>query len=116
MKKTLNFILPPVFGLLISVVVLAAAAIIICYAPVGKGAYDIAVTCAKILGSVLSGFFSAKGAVSKGWLKGGLSGTVYVLLLFLISGFKNPVSLLRAVPKGFFFGAIGGIIGINAGK
>ncbi len=67
----------------------------------------------------VGGALAARWADSLGWLHGGLSGAVYVVLATLIGMFFFPggymlAQVAKRVLAGFFVGALGGIAGINA--
>ncbi len=68
-----------------------------------------------MLGSVYVG----KRVDQKGWLRGGMTGIFYVLIviffnLFLVPGMEIGVNIIGRFLMGFSFGALGGILGINS--
>ena len=74
---------------------------------------------ASTLVSVLVGsVYIGKRVEKKGWLKGGMIGFTYVLILLFLGIFFSPVAFgLNTFTKlflGFAFGTIGGVLGINS--
>jgi len=74
---------------------------------------------AGILTLAVGGGLAARWADAMGWLHGGLVGAIYVILATLIGMFFFPggyvlTQVTKRVLAGFFVGALGGIIGINA--
>lgn len=72
----------------------------------------------RIISIALGGALAARASHSKGWLKGAMTGVMYIIWAFLISAlFGHRVSLNKIVisdiAMSFIVGAIGGIIGIN---
>lgn len=72
----------------------------------------------RIISIALGGVLAARASHSKGWLKGAMTGVMYIIWAFLISAlFGHRVSLNKIVisdiAMSFIVGAIGGIIGIN---
>ncbi|MFW6022467.1 MAG: TIGR04086 family membrane protein [Halanaerobiaceae bacterium] len=62
------------------------------------------------------GFYVARHVNKNGWLNGGLSGLVYMILLILIGTISMPISIgniILMALSGLVVGSIGGIIGIN---
>ncbi|QTL98356.1 TIGR04086 family membrane protein [Iocasia frigidifontis] len=65
---------------------------------------------------ILIGFFAARKVENNGWLHGGLSGLIYMLIMILIGIISIPVSIWHILLLSFIgllVGSIGGIIGIN---
>ena len=68
---------------------------------------------------LLGAVFIGKRTEEKGWLRGGLMGLFYVLVLFCLSyfwriEFQPGWGLITKLFLGFSFGAAGGIWGINS--
>ncbi|NLX91328.1 MAG: TIGR04086 family membrane protein [Firmicutes bacterium] len=68
-----------------------------------------------LVGSVYIG----KRVEKKGWLKGGMLGLIYVLILIILSftclpGLAFNLNIFTKLFIGFAFGTIGGILGINS--
>jgi len=74
---------------------------------------------AGMLTLAVGGALAARWAETLGWVHGGLSGALYVILATLVGMFFFPggyafAQIAQRVLAGFFIGALGGIIGINA--
>ncbi len=72
-----------------------------------------------LLSILLGAVFVGKKTQEKGWLRGGLMGFCYVLILLCLScflrvGLQPGPGLLTKLFLGFSLGAIGGIMGINS--
>jgi len=69
------------------------------------------------LTSLMAGsFFVGRKTTEKGWLKGGLTGLLYVVILLIFASFTGDAAWHNCFTKmflGFSLGALGGIIGIN---
>lgn len=71
-----------------------------------------------ILSIAVAGFYVSRNTTSKGWLKGGIVGLLYILILLLIGRFIIPnhsfssSGLIKSI-IGFIIGSIGGIIGVS---
>ncbi|NBI29746.1 TIGR04086 family membrane protein [Chengkuizengella marina] len=69
----------------------------------------------------IGGFISGRGKGTKGWYYGGLLGTVYCILILMISflGFDSLILTTKSMMflvLSFLLGAIGGIFGVNFRK
>lgn len=65
---------------------------------------------------ILIGFFVARKVENNGWLHGGLSGLIYMLIIILVGTISIPISIWHILLLSFIgliVGSIGGIIGIN---
>lgn len=72
----------------------------------------------RTLSIALGGFIAARGSQKMGWLKGAITGLVYIIWAFIISSlFGNNIVLGSVVLSdsllGIVAGAVGGIIGVN---
>ena len=72
----------------------------------------------RVMSIALGGAIAARASNAKGWLKGAMTGVMYILWAFIISAlFGHRISLNKVVISdigmSFVVGAIGGIIGIN---
>jgi putative membrane protein (TIGR04086 family) len=72
----------------------------------------------RILSIAIGGVFASRASRKKGWLKGGLTGLLYIIWSFIISGLFDGkyifnTLLLSDLLLGAVVGAVGGIIGIN---
>ena len=73
-----------------------------------------------VLSILVGGFVSGKRSGEKGWYYGGITGTIYGILLVIITflAFEMDINFrsLILVVLTFLFGAFGGIFGVNAKK
>jgi putative membrane protein (TIGR04086 family) len=63
-----------------------------------------------------NGFYVARRVNKNGWLNGGLSGLVFMVIIILLGLISIPISsgyIFLLLFLGLIFGSIGGIIGIN---
>ena len=72
----------------------------------------------RILSIAIGGVFASRASRKKGWLKGGLTGLLYIIWSFILSGLFDGkyifnTLLLSDLLLGAVVGAVGGIIGIN---
>ncbi len=77
-----------------------------------------AVIITTLLSLLAAGSITTRGANSKGWLNGAVSGALYVMILYIASSimFKDysiDRNVLTMFLIGVLTGAIGGILGIN---
>ena len=74
-----------------------------------------------VISIALAGIMTAKKCFSKGWLSGGLTGLIYMLLLYCIGSlmfrsFNFDGRVITMLLIGVFSGMFGGIVGINTKK
>lgn len=103
-------------GTALTLLLFFTGASVICFTPVSSGIIELFVLIATIAGIFFSGFIAACKKNSKGWLWGGISGSIYVLILFAVSAFHGNSGILKlliSVPPAFICGSTGGILGIN---
>ncbi|MEW5921969.1 MAG: TIGR04086 family membrane protein [Bacillota bacterium] len=73
-----------------------------------------------MLASIISGsMYVGRRVETKGWLRGGITGLLYIVVILVLSHFLNlgpdsGMSLLSRLFLGFSFGCVGGILGINS--
>ncbi|HHW70577.1 MAG TPA: TIGR04086 family membrane protein [Clostridiales bacterium] len=72
----------------------------------------------RIISIALGGSMAAKASKVRGWLKGGITGIMYMFWAFVISAlFAQSIIFNRVVlsdiAMSFIVGAIGGVIGVN---
>jgi len=103
---------------LIMLVCLFIFAIIVTYTDFPDGLVPSVVLVMTILSIMLAGVLTARGNKTKGWLCGALSGTLYMVTLYLLSclAFRNAdfgLDTIAMLAIGVFSGTFGGILGIN---
>ncbi|MCL4426222.1 MAG: TIGR04086 family membrane protein [Firmicutes bacterium] len=73
---------------------------------------------AGLISVVLGGWYAARRAETSGWLHGGVTGVVYVLIALTLglALYSVPfilVTSLKRLGAGFLLGALGGVLGVN---
>lgn len=75
---------------------------------------------AGMLVSIISGsMYVGRRVGTKGWLRGGFTGVLYIVVILILSHFLNlgpdlGMSVLSRLFLGFSFGCVGGMLGINS--
>lgn len=116
---TKGFLKGVVVSGIMTFILLAISALVITYSPISEnvaGAFSI--ICV-IVSALIGGGVAAKSAVSRGFLKGALTGVCYVLLLYIIASLASDKFVVSGHTACLFAigavaGAIGGIAGINS--
>lgn len=103
---------------LIMLVCLFVFAIIVTYTDFPDALVPSVVLVMTILSIMLAGVLTARGNRTKGWLCGAISGTIYMVTLYLLSclAFRNAdfgINTVAMLAIGVFSGTFGGILGIN---
>lgn len=108
-----------IVGLVISLVLLLASVLVLNFTSLTEAAVPYIAFAVGLIGVLVGSGYVGRQVGSKGWLNGGITGTVFVMVL-LILGFvflDNLTLGLHIIPKlflGFAFGAVGGMMGVNA--
>ena len=102
----------------ITIITFAVFAFILTYLPVPEEVVPAVVLIITILSIIMSGIMTAKKAKSKGWIRGAVSGSIYILTLYLIGSllfqsFCIGTGFITMLIIGMLSGAFGGIIGVN---
>ena len=103
---------------LTTVVLMAILALLICYTPLPEEAVTPSVYALNYFSVFLAGLFSAAKARKKGFLTGGLSGGLYMLLVYLLGYILfGGIAFSKQVAMNVLYclvtGMAGGIVGIN---
>ena len=104
---------------LLSLIFLLLSTAALYFSPLSEAFVPYFVFGAIIL-SILSGsIYVGKSTDEKGWLRGGITGLFYVLVLLILSNifqesFIPGFNIITKFFLGFCFGTLGGIIGINS--
>lgn len=74
-----------------------------------------------IISIIAASIINGKKADEKGWLTGGISGLVYMIILYILGSiiyrnFSINTNSIAMIISGIFAGMLGGIIGINNRK
>ena len=106
---------------IITFILLAVFAFIITYTDFPASAVSVT-TIIIILASILTAsIYNGKKAQEKGWLTGLISGSMYMIILYIIGSivfrdFTINSNAILLIICGIFAGVLGGIIGINNKK
>lgn len=106
------------WGIVISLLCFIVFAIVINSSNVQDSIIPPTVQTIRIVSVAVAGLLAAVATGSKGWLKGGVSGLVYIVLVLIITSIVSSESVafstvLNDVLMAFIAGAIGGIIGVT---
>ncbi len=107
-----------VLGIFLSLVLLLVITLVMFFTPLPEMITPYLIFASTLLGIMYGSYFVGQRVDEKGWLRGGLVGFFYVVVLFLVSIFfpvAVPFSfdIVIKLFLGFVFGAAGGILGIN---
>lgn len=107
-----------IIAIIITLVCFAIFAIIIKVADLQETIIAPVVQVIRTLSIAFGGMLAAKSSKKVGWLKGGITGVVYVLFAFMISSLFGGSILMGSIIfsdilLGVIAGAVGGIIGVN---
>lgn len=103
---------------LITVILMGLLAVIICYTPISEEAITPSVYVLNYFSVFMAGLLSAARAKKRGFVTGGLSGALYMLLVYalgyiLFGGIEFTKTVLMNVIYCIALGVAGGIVGIN---
>ena len=103
---------------IITILLMAILALLICYTPLPEEAVTPSVYVLNYLSVFLAGLFSAAKAKRRGFVTGGLSGGLYMLLVFLLGyvlfgGVSFTKDVLMHIIYCVVTGMAGGIAGVN---
>lgn len=95
-----------------------AFSLLIAFTPLSESVIPTASIAVMVISVLLGAASFSKGAKSKGYLKGCMSGVAYVFIIYLLSvvlegGMYFNAYVLVLLAIGVFVGSIGGIMGIN---
>ena len=106
-------------ALLLSFIFLALYTLLLYFSPLSEAYVPYLVYGGTLLSIFLGSLYVGKRTEEKGWLRGGLTGLIYVLTLMLFCFLFNVsiepgINILTKLFLGFAFGTLGGILGINS--
>lgn len=118
---TVGFVRGIISAFIFMLVVFALFACILAYTDVSENVIPVIATAVQAVSALIAGFYTAKGSGSRGGLFGILSGVGYVFILWFIAslagdGFYFGKHVISMFLISAFFGAIGGILGVNLKK
>lgn len=105
----------------LTIIMLALLALVVTYMPLPEGIVPTLVLLVSILSIILSGMMVARNVSQKGWLCGSVTGSIYIVTLYLIGAmifqsFSFGMTFLTMLLIGALSGAFGGIIGVNTSR
>ncbi len=103
---------------LITTILMGALALLICYTPISEEAITPSVYALNYFSVFVAGLLSAARAKKRGFVTGGLSGAMYMLLVYalgyvLFGGIEFTRAVLMNVIYCLVLGIAGGVVGIN---
>lgn len=113
-----SFFKAMLFGAGFTIIAFLLCSALICYSPLGEGIIPTVSLGVTVISVFLSSALFSKGAKSRGYLKGAISGIFYVFIIYLMSmifvgGFYFNAYSITLLAIGIFAGSFGGIMGIN---
>ena len=107
-----------VTAFLITVILMGLLAILICYTPISEEAITPSVYVLNYFSVFMAGLLSAARAKRRGFITGGLSGALYMLLVYslgyvLFGGIEFTKAVFMNVIYCLVVGIAGGVVGIN---
>ena len=107
-----------VTAFLITIILMGVLALLICYTPISEEAITPSVYVLNYFSVFMAGLLSAARAKRRGFVTGGLSGGLYMLLVFLLGYLLfGGIEFTKAVAMNILYclvlGTVGGVVGIN---
>lgn len=114
-------ILNIVIAYAVTVILVMLFALVLCYSDIGEEWISRGAKLITVFSVALAGALCAKSGSSGGWLIGGVSGLIYMLVLYavgyLVFGeLRLDIDAALRLLYGTIAGIVGGIIGINLKK
>ncbi|MGI6097626.1 MAG: TIGR04086 family membrane protein [Dethiobacteria bacterium] len=107
-----------IYGLFISLLLLIIISLLINFTALSETLAPYLIFVASLIGILSGSAFVGRRIGEKGWLNGGLTGLTFVVILlafgFVLEDLTFGLQTITKLFLGFAFGAIGGMIGINA--
>ncbi len=103
---------------LITIILMGVLALLICYTPISEEAITPSVYVLNYFSVFMAGLLSAAKAKKRGFITGGLSGALYMLLVYLLGcvlfgGIEFTKAVFMNVIYCLVLGIAGGVVGIN---
>ncbi|MBQ6795436.1 MAG: TIGR04086 family membrane protein [Clostridia bacterium] len=107
-----------VTAFLITIILMGVLALLICYTPISEEAITPSVYVLNYFSVFMAGLLSAARAKRRGFVTGGLSGGLYMLLVYFLGYLLfGGIEFTKAVAMNILYclvlGIIGGVVGIN---
>ncbi len=106
---------------LITIILMGLLAVLICYTPLPEEAVTPGVYALNYFSVFMAGLISAARAKKRGFITGGISGGLYMLLVYLLGyilfgGITMSKEVVMSIVYCLIVGMAGGIVGINLKK
>ena len=113
-----GFLKGAVIGVLITFAVFLIFAFLLSYTPLPEESIRYIAYATEVVGAFASGLIPARKSGKRGILTGLLSGTLYMLIIWLFSslaadGFYFDTHILTMLLLSAISGAVGGVVGVN---
>ena len=112
-----KFLFSVLIGFVVTIMLIFVSSAVLCFTSVPEKYSDAFVIASVLIGVVFAGVMSAIGEASSGWLRGGISGILYMAFLSIVRMFfsenTDVIKTLVFILSAFLAGSIGGITGIN---
>ena len=107
-----------VTAFLITIILMGVLALLICYTPISEEAITPSVYVLNYFSVFMAGLLSAARAKRRGFVTGGLSGGLYMLLVYFLGYLLfGGIEFTKAVAMNILYclvlGILGGVVGIN---
>lgn len=108
-----------IVALVVSLILLTLNTFVLYLSPLSEVFVPYLIFAGTLISILLGSLYVGKRTEKKGWLRGGLTGLFYVIVLIILSfifsvDFGSGVNILTKLFLGFLFGTLGGILGINS--
>ncbi|MDO9533958.1 MAG: TIGR04086 family membrane protein [Bacillota bacterium] len=106
-------------ALVVSLIFLTLNTFILYLSPLSEVYVTYLIFAGTLISILLGSHYVGKRTEEKGWLRGGLTGLFYVIVLIILSfilsvDFGPGMHIITKLFLGFIFGTLGGILGINS--
>ncbi len=107
-----------VAAFLITIILMGGLALLICYTPISEEAITPSVYVLNYFSVFMAGLLSAARSKRRGFITGGLSGALYMLLVYLLGyalfgGIEFTRTVFMNIVYCLALGIAGGVVGIN---
>ena len=107
------------YSLIVSCFFILAITLLLYFTPLPERIIPYLVGVGMLVSIIGGSMYVGRRVESRGWLSGGLTGLLYIIVILVLSYFMNmeavpSMSLLSRLFLGFSFGCIGGMLGINS--
>ena len=120
-KNSIRIIKGSIFAIIISFILLLIFAMLLCYTNLPESTMLPVILVTTGISILIGSMISTRKIRKNGILNGGMVGTIYIIVLYLISslflaGFNLTLNSFIMLIVGVITGMIGGIIGVNTNR